>query len=242
MFSIIPAVDLRDGKCVQLQQGKEDAIIVAIENPVEVAETWIKKGAKVLHIIDLDGAFQGKLRHEDVILEIRRKMNCKLQVGGGIRSSKLVEHLLLKGVDRVIVGTMAVEGMDEVKKLAKAHPSRIVIAVDARGDRVVVRGWKKTTNFMPVELARKYEDCDVSLLYTNVDVEGLMSGIAIEKIDKLTSSTSLPVYVAGGITTKDDIKNIKKAGAAGVVIGSALYTGKLELEELLELEEVRGER
>jgi len=237
MFKVIPAVDLKDGKCVQLQQGKEDAVLVSLDNPVEIAEMWINKGAKVLHIIDLSGAFQGRLRHEDIILEIRNRLDCEIQVGGGIRNGELIENLISKGIDRVIVGTMAVEKMHEVKKLAKEYPGRIMVAVDAKKDKVVVKGWKEATQYSPAELAAKYEDCDVSLLYTNVDVEGLMSGVALEKISQLVESTTLPVYVAGGITTKDDVKNIKKAGAAGVVIGSALYTGKLNLEDLLDLEE-----
>jgi phosphoribosylformimino-5-aminoimidazole carboxamide ribotide isomerase len=237
MFRVIPAVDLKDGRCVQLRQGREEAIILSLDNPVEVAKRWVKKGAKALHIIDLSGAFQGRLKHEDLILEIRKNLKCKIQVGGGIRSSELIERLLLNGIDRVIVGTMAVEKTREIKKLARNYPDRIMIALDSRSDRVVVKGWKELTRFTPAELASKYRSCDVSLLYTNVDVEGLMQGIEIEGIGRLIDSTSLPVYVAGGIACKEDVESIKKVGAAGVVIGSALYTGKLMLEDLLELEE-----
>ncbi|AEA47782.1 1-(5-phosphoribosyl)-5-[(5-phosphoribosylamino)methylideneamino]imidazole-4-carboxamide isomerase [Archaeoglobus veneficus] len=237
MFRVIPAVDLKDGKCVQLQQGKEDAVLVSLENPVEVAEMWVKKGARVLHVIDLSGAFGGRLRHEDIILEIRRRVKAEIQVGGGIRDTSVIKGLISAGIDRVIIGTMAVEKIEEVKTLASKYPGRIMVAIDSRKDKVVVRGWKEETAFTPVELARLYEDCDVSLLYTNVDVEGLMRGAAIEKVREVVEGTSLPVYVAGGITTRKDVEKIKKVGAAGVVIGSALYTGKVSLEELLELEE-----
>jgi phosphoribosylformimino-5-aminoimidazole carboxamide ribotide isomerase len=172
-----------------------------------------------------------------MIIEIRERVSCELQVGGGIRNRELIEKLISMGIDRVIVGTMAVERMDEVKRIAKDYPSRIMIAVDSRKDRVVVKGWSEATAFTPSKLALQYVDCDVSFLYTNVDVEGLLRGIAIEKIKSLVNSMTLPVYVAGGITTKEDVINIKNAGAAGVVIGSALYTKKLKFDDLLELDE-----
>ncbi len=236
-FRIIPAVDLKDGRCVQLQQGKEDAVLVSLENPVEIAEMWVGRGARALHIIDLSGAFGGRLKHEDTIVEIRKKVKAEIQAGGGIRSGDIVERLISSGIDRVIVGTMAIENEEKVKELASTYPGRIMIAVDSRRDKVVVKGWKEETPFTPVDVAKIYEDCDVSLLYTNVDVEGLMRGAAIRKIRQIVESTSLPVCVAGGIATRNDVEEIKRTGAAGVVIGSALYTGKLSLEELLELEE-----
>jgi len=235
MFRVIPAVDLKDSKCVQLRQGKEESVLVSFENPVEIAEMWVEKGTKALHIIDLSGAFGGKLKHEKVIMEIRRRVNAEIQVGGGIRDAKIIERLISAGIDRVIVGTMAVERIEDVKRLASRYPGRIMVAIDSRKDKVVVKGWKEMTVFTPVELARLYEDHDVSLLYTNVDVEGLMKGVAINKIRQVVENTSLPVYIAGGITTRRDVEEIKKVGAVGVVIGSALYTGKLSLEELLEL-------
>jgi phosphoribosylformimino-5-aminoimidazole carboxamide ribotide isomerase len=236
MFKIIPAVDLKDGKCVQLRQGKEDDVIIALDNPVEVARMWGGK-SKVLHIIDLSGAFGGKLVHEDIIAEIRENFSGEIQVGGGIRSREPIERLISIGIDRVIAGTMAVERMNEVKELAGKYPGKIMVALDAREDRVVVRGWSEKTAFSPQSLAKEYEDFDVSFLYTNVDVEGLMKGIVLEKIQNLVNLTVNPVYVAGGITTKDDVRNIKNSGAVGVIIGSALYTGKVKFDELIELEE-----
>lgn len=236
MFRIIPAVDLKDRKCVQLRQGKADDVIVALDNPVEIAKMWGGK-AKVLHIIDLSGAFCGKLAHEDIIAEIRRTFRGEIQLGGGIRSREHVERLITIGIDRVIAGTLAIERMDEVKRLAEEYPGKVMVALDARGDRVVVKGWSERTNYTPESLAEEYEEFDVTYLYTNVDVEGLMSGIVLEKVQNLVNSTSHPVYVAGGITTLNDVRNIKNSGAAGVVIGSALYTGKLKFGELIWLEE-----
>ncbi len=237
MFRVIPAVDLKGGKVVRLRQGREDEVTIQLGNPVKVAEMWIEKGARVLHVIDLDGAFKGRLRHEDVILEIRRRIKAEMQVGGGIRSVETAKRLLDEGIDRVILGTIAIRNVEDVKGLAEEYPKRVMIAVDARKDRVVVEGWKKPTEFTPLQIAKLYEDCEVSLLYTNVDVEGLVSGIVLEKIKDLVEKTDLSVYVAGGIATRDDVAKVKEAGAVGVVIGSALYLGRLKLEDILDLEE-----
>jgi phosphoribosylformimino-5-aminoimidazole carboxamide ribotide isomerase len=236
MFRVIPAVDLKNGKVVRLRQGKEYEVTVELENPLEVAKNWIKKGAKVLHVIDLDGAFRGKLRHEDIILQIAEL--CEVQVGGGIRDLNIAKRLLDYGVKRVILGTLAVKDVNSVKRFAEEYAGRVMIAIDSKKDKVVVEGWKKATDFTPLELAKLYEDCDVSLLYTNVDVEGLVSGVELEKIRWVVENTNLPVYVAGGISSKEEVKAIKEVGAVGVVIGSALYTGKLKFEDLLDLEEI----
>jgi phosphoribosylformimino-5-aminoimidazole carboxamide ribotide isomerase len=236
MFRVIPAVDLKDGKCVQLRQGKADDVIVVLDKPIEIAKMWAEK-AKALHIIDLSGAFGGKLHHENIIREIREIIPCEIQVGGGIRNREPIERLISMGIDRVIAGTMAVEKMDEVKELADTYPGKIMVALDAKKDKVVVKGWSESTEFAPSDLASQFEDFDVSFLYTNVDVEGLMKGIVLEKIKKLVDSTQHPVYVAGGITTREDVRNIKNIGAEGVVIGSALYTNKLKFDELVEFDE-----
>ncbi len=235
MFRVIPAVDLKGGKVVRLVQGKRDKVTIEIEKPIEVARMWVKKGARVLHVIDLDGAFEGRLFHEDVIIEIAKFV--ETQVGGGIRSFEIAERLLDAGVERVIFGTLAVKNVEAVKRFAEEYPKRVMVAVDSKRGKVVVEGWVKKTELTPIEVAKLYEDCEVSLLYTNVDVEGLVSGVELEKIREVVEGTSLPVYVAGGISSLDDVRAIKKCGAVGVVIGSALYTGKVKLEELLREEE-----
>ena len=238
MFAVIPAVDLKGGKVVRLVQGDERRVTVELDNPLEVARMWVEKGARVLHVIDLDGAFRGGLRHEDVILRIKRVLGVEVQVGGGIRNVETAENLISAGFDRVIIGTLAVEDVKAVRKLAEKYPGRIMIAIDSRKGRVVVKGWKEKTEYSPVELAGIYDDLDVSFLYTNVDVEGLVKGVVAESIKEIVEKVSSPVYVAGGIASIDDIRLIKEAGARGVVIGSALYTGKIRLEEALRLEEV----
>jgi len=236
MFRVIPAVDVKGGKVVRLRRGREEDVTVVIENPVRVAEEWVKRGARVLHVIDLNGAFGGRLVHEDVVREIR-KMNVEMQVGGGIRDEVTVRRLIGLGVDRVILGTIAVRDPETVKRLAEEYPGRIMVAIDSSGGKVSVEGWRRKTEYGPLDVIRMYEDLDVSFLYTNIDVEGLVKGAELEKIEEVVKSTDRPVYVAGGISSKEEVLKIKEMGAAGVVIGSALYTGRLRLEDLLEVEE-----
>jgi len=235
MFRVIPAVDIKDGRCVQLRQGKENDVIFESNDPIEIARMWVKKGAKILHVVDLSGSFKGKLIHEDLILNIAEM--AEIQVGGGIRSADIAERLLKNGVERVIIGTMAIENSDEVKNLAGRYPGRIVIAVDSKRGKVVVRGWKESTCLFPVDVAKMYEEYDVSFLFTNVDVEGLMKGIDIRAVEAVVNAINKPVFIAGGVSDFEDVVKIKKTGADGVVIGSALYTGKINYEELIKLEE-----
>jgi phosphoribosylformimino-5-aminoimidazole carboxamide ribotide isomerase len=234
MFRVIPAVDIKDGKVVRLRQGRENEITFEAENPVRVAKNWIERGAKVLHVIDLDGAFQGKLRHEREIREII-SLGAEVHVGGGIRSLDLAEKLLNFGARRVILGTIAFERVGEVRKFAEQWKDRVIIAIDTKQGKVAVRGWKEKTEVTPLEFARIYEDCEVSFLYTNIDIEGLAMGINRENLEFLRK-IKRPFYVAGGISSIEDILFIKKLGARGAILGSALYMGKIKLEEALRLE------
>ncbi|MCS7130085.1 MAG: 1-(5-phosphoribosyl)-5-[(5-phosphoribosylamino)methylideneamino]imidazole-4-carboxamide isomerase [Archaeoglobaceae archaeon] len=234
MFRIIPAVDLKDGKVVRLRQGREKEITFSTDNPILVAKKWIEKGARVLHVIDLDGAFQGKLKHEEIIRKII-DLGVEVQIGGGIRDFEIAERLLNFGAERVIFGTLAVERVEEVRNFAKHWKKRVMIAVDVKSDKVAVKGWKERTSFSPLDFIKLYEDLDLSFLYTNIDVEGLVSGIEREKMLFL-KQIKRPFYVAGGISSLEDIRFAKELGATGVILGSALYTGKIKLEEALELE------
>ncbi len=235
MFRVIPAVDLKDGKVVRLRQGREDVVTFRADDPVRIAEMWVEKGAKVLHVIDLDGAFKGKLKHEDVIRKIV-ELGVEVQVGGGIRDFGVAERLLKMGVARVILGTLAVENVSGTREFAERWEERVMIAIDAKKDRIAVRGWKDVKDLKPLELAKLYDDLKVSFLYTNIDVEGLVSGIDKQKVREVVGKLRNPVYVAGGVASVDDVRFVKRIGAAGVVIGSALYTGKLKFEDALKVE------
>jgi phosphoribosylformimino-5-aminoimidazole carboxamide ribotide isomerase len=234
MFRVIPAVDLKGGKVVRLRQGREEEITCSIDDPVGVARGWIEKGARVLHVIDLDGAFEGRLKHEEIVLEII-SLGAEVQVGGGIRDFEIAERLLKLGAARVIFGTLAVERVEEVREFAEKWRGRLMIAVDVKGGKVVVKGWKESTKLDPLEFTNLFEDLEVSFLYTNVDVEGLVSGIDRDAMSFL-KNVKRPVYVAGGISSLEDIAFIKSLGARGVILGSAIYTGKIKLEEALKLE------
>ena len=240
-FEVIPAIDIKGGRCVQLQQGKSDAVLFSAENPVMIALHWLSMGASRLHIIDLDAALQVGTDNFGLIAEIVKrakvKGRAKVQVGGGVRSYKAALRLLNLGVDRIIFGTAMLKSPQLVRRIAdEFSPRRVMIALDVRHGKVAIDGWREVTGIGMREAVEKASNMGAgSLLFTNIDVEGLMAGINIATIKEFLSYTSLPVVVSGGITSLEDIARIEEAGASGVVIGSALYTGKLRLEEALRI-------
>ena len=238
-FEIIPAIDLKGGRCVQLQQGKRDAVLFSAENPVKIALHWLSLGVSRLHIIDLDAALQVGYDNFGIITEIVRQVKgrAKIQVGGGIRSYKAALRLLNLGVERIIFGTAMLKSPQLVRRIAdEFSPRRVMIALDVRHGKVAIDGWREVTGIEAREAVKMASNIGAgSLLFTNIDVEGLMGGINIAIIKEILSYTTLPVVVSGGITSVEDIAQIEEAGASGVVIGSALYTGKLRLEEALRL-------
>ena len=239
-FELIPAIDLRGGRCVQLRQGKkEDEIFASAENPVEIARSWVIQGARRLHVIDLDGAFQEEKNNLGVIKKIADaegvREKAKIQVGGGIRSYETAVELLETGIDRIIFGTVALKSPHLIEQVANAFsPERVMVALDAREGKVAIDGWREVTGVDATEAAKQVERLGAgSLLFTNIDVEGLMEGVDQEIIAEFVSSVSIPVVIAGGVSSVEDIGKIKDAGASGVVMGSALYKGKIDFSELL---------
>ena len=233
-FEVIPAIDLRGGRCVQLRQGKkEDEIFSSTEDPVEIARRWVIQGARRLHVIDLDGAFQEEKNNFGVIKDIAESEGgkAKIQVGGGIRSYETAVELLDMGIDRIIFGTVALKSPHLIEKVANAFSSeRVMVALDARKGKVAIDGWREVTGIEAKEAAKQVEKIGAgSLLFTNIDVEGLMKGVEPKIIAEFVSSVEIPVIVAGGVSSMEDVKRIKEAGASGVVIGSALYKGKIDL-------------
>jgi len=226
---VYPAVDILGGKCVQLVQGRRETATV-YGDPLDCARRWIRAGAGALHVINLDGAFGESGTNAGIIRNILRETGIFVQLGGGIRSLGDARAWLDLGVDRVILGTLAVREPGAVGTLAReAGPSRVMASVDARAGRVVVEGWQVAGGDY-LEWARRFEELGAgSLLYTNVDVEGLEKGIRREPVERLLGATGLPVVVAGGISALGDIGVLRDLGAAGVVLGSALYSGKIDL-------------
>jgi phosphoribosylformimino-5-aminoimidazole carboxamide ribotide isomerase len=232
---IIPAVDIKNGKCVQLVQGKPGTEQVIIENPEKVAENWEKKGAKVLHVINLDGAFGESSKNFDVIEKILKTVSIPIQLGGGIRTINDAENLLDLGVEKVILGTMAVENPETVEELSNKYGSnRILVALDSKDSDVVVKGWTEKTGKTASELGILLQNKGAGgILFTNVDVEGLMNGFNIEPLLELLKAVDIPVIYSGGVTTISDIEQLNKTETYGVVIGSALYKDKIKFENTL---------
>ncbi len=245
-FEVIPAIDLRGGRCVQLRQGKKEAVIVSsAENPVEIARNWVTQGATRLHIIDLDGAFQARKNNFEVIKNITEsegvRGKAKIQVGGGIRSYDGAVKLLKIGsgigVDRIIFGTAALKSPQLIEEVTNEFSSeRVMVALDVRKGKVAIDGWRETTGVAATEAAKQAQRMGAgSLLFTNIDVEGLMKGIERKIVEEFVSAVSVPVVIAGGVSNTEDVMRIKEAGACGVVIGSALYKGEIDLYRCLGL-------
>ncbi|MCX6687132.1 MAG: 1-(5-phosphoribosyl)-5-[(5-phosphoribosylamino)methylideneamino]imidazole-4-carboxamide isomerase [Methanoregula sp.] len=232
---IFPAVDILDGRCVQLVQGKRGSATVYGE-PLAWAERWIAEGADALHVINLDGAFGASRHNEGLIRDLIRTTGIEIQLGGGIRSVADASHWLGTGIARVILGTAATEQPHIIRTLADEFGSeRIMAGVDARGGQIAVEGWQKTAGDVLV-WAERFESLGAgSLLYTNVDVEGLQQGVRFGPVRHLLERTKLPVVVAGGVSFVKDVLGLRDLGVYGAVLGSALYSGTISLEAALEV-------
>jgi phosphoribosylformimino-5-aminoimidazole carboxamide ribotide isomerase len=230
-FEVIPAIDIKNGRCVQLVGGVPDDVLVSLEDPLAVAEHWISSGADRLHVIDLDGAF-GKPRNLKLIYKLA-KLDAFIEVGGGIRAYEDVADLLQVGANRVILGTAAVRDPTIVHSMSGEFGSEsIMVAVDARGGEVLIEGWTRSSGLRPQELGLLFQELGAgSLLFTDVETEGRMSGVRSDVIRALVEYVDIPVIASGGIGVLDDIRAVAQTGAAGVVIGSAIYTGKFTLNE-----------
>ncbi len=233
-MEIFPAVDILDGRCVQLVQGKREQATV-YGDPLAWAVKWLDAGADALHIINLDGAFGQATQNADLIRKLIRETDVTVELGGGIRSLEDAAGWLDIGVERVILGTLAVRDPGAVGTIADEFGSRHVMAgVDARGGEVVIEGWEESAGDY-LAWAERFESLGAgSLLFTNVDVEGLQQGIALEPVVRLLARTGLPVVASGGVSSASDVAALRDAGVAGAVLGSALYAGKIRIEEALE--------
>ncbi|MGB9844285.1 1-(5-phosphoribosyl)-5-[(5-phosphoribosylamino)methylideneamino]imidazole-4-carboxamide isomerase [Methanothermobacter tenebrarum] len=235
---IIPAVDIKDGKCVQLVQGMPGTEQVIIDDPIGAAMKWEEMGASTLHLIDLDGAL-GTGTNFHIIKEIIRSLSIPVQLGGGIRTREYAQKLLDIGVERIIIGTMAIKNPEIVQKLSREYGSdHIMVAVDSKDSKVLIKGWTKKTTMEAPSLARLFEKKGAgSILFTNVNVEGLLKGVDIKPLKDLIMAVKIPIVYSGGVTSIKDIKILKKTGVRGVVIGSALYKGKIDFKEALKYED-----
>jgi phosphoribosylformimino-5-aminoimidazole carboxamide ribotide isomerase len=238
VFEVIPAVDMRGGKCVQLVQGVPGSEIVSLDDPLAVALDWVDKGAEYLHLVDLDGAIEGERKNAPIIekiVEACKEKGIRIQVGGGIRNFEDATALLNLGVSRVILGTAALQDPELVRMLVNSFGSAcITVALDAKNGKISIKGWTEECAQTPVEMGRKFEELGAgSLLFTNIDTEGLMQGVNPVPTKELVESVNIPVIASGGVSSLQDLQVLKETGASGVVIGSALYTGRFSLEEAI---------
>jgi phosphoribosylformimino-5-aminoimidazole carboxamide ribotide isomerase len=228
-FEVVPAVDVQDGSVVQLVGG-ERGTETTYGDPVAAAEEWVAAGARTLHLVDLDGAFEGERKNAAVFERIVDAVDVPIQVGGGIRTVADATELLEAGVERVILGTAALEDPSIVERLAAEYPERVVVSLDASDGEVVVSGWTEGTGIDPAEAAGRYEALGAgAILFTDVDVEGRLEGVRTEPIADVVAAVDVPVVASGGVSTLEDVRACADAGAAAVVVGTALYEGRFTL-------------
>ncbi|MBW2505135.1 MAG: 1-(5-phosphoribosyl)-5-[(5-phosphoribosylamino)methylideneamino]imidazole-4-carboxamide isomerase [Deltaproteobacteria bacterium] len=236
---VIPAIDLKDGKCVRLEQGLMERDTVYSDDPAAMALHWQNEGGELLHLVDLDGAFAGKPKNQDAIKAIVDTISIPLELGGGIRDLQTIEAYLDLGVGRVILGTVAKEQPSLVAEACRAFPGRIVVGIDAKEGLVAVRGWAEVTEKKATELAQEMEAFGVAaIIYTDIARDGMMQGPNLEATKALAEAISIPVIASGGVSRLEDIHNllaIESSGIEGVITGKAIYSGALNLREAIAL-------
>lgn len=231
---IIPAIDIKNGRCVRLTQGDFESEKVYSEDPVAIAKRWEKLGAQMLHVIDLDGAKNGNLANLEVVKKIAQEVQISLQVGGGVRNKEVVRILLSIGVSRVILGTVALENEEELKNILNDYSSQVAIALDAKDGKLMKQGWLEDSNKSSVATALQLEDLGVQrFIYTDIVKDGMMTEPDYNEIANVIKNISAPVIVSGGISTISSIERLKSMGIEGIIIGKALYEGKIDLKEAI---------
>ncbi|OGR82968.1 MAG: 1-(5-phosphoribosyl)-5-[(5-phosphoribosylamino)methylideneamino]imidazole-4-carboxamide isomerase [Elusimicrobia bacterium RIFCSPLOWO2_01_FULL_64_13] len=234
---IVPAVDIRNGQAVRLTRGDPEQAVVYSSDPVEAARLWVEKGAARIHVVDLDGAFAGRPKHLDLAGRIKKEIPCVLEYGGGLRDQAAVESALELGIDKLILGTSAVLGAGWVGKSIAGSPERFMVSLDARDGKVAVAGWREGTDLTVGEAVKRMEAAGFGeVVYTDISRDGTLEGPNTDSIRDVTSSTKMKVFASGGVSCIEDVRKLKAIpGLAGVIIGKALYSGAVTLEECLAL-------
>jgi phosphoribosylformimino-5-aminoimidazole carboxamide ribotide isomerase len=234
---IIPAIDLKDGRCVRLAQGDFQRVTVYGEDPAQVARTWKDKGASRLHLVDLDGSLAGEPRNSDAVAAVVKATGLPVQVGGGIRSMDTIASYLEAGVSWVILGSALLKDESLVRDACRCYPGRIILGIDARGGRVSVEGWTEQSDITAVDLADRYrQEALHAIVYTDIHRDGMEQGVNVDATRALAEATGLPVIASGGVSGLRDIERLLESGGPGilgVIVGRALYTGALRLEEAI---------
>jgi phosphoribosylformimino-5-aminoimidazole carboxamide ribotide isomerase len=237
MITIIPAIDLKGGRCVRLRQGLANEETVYSDSPVEMARQWVKEGGEFLHVVDLDGAFQGKPVHTEVLREICAAIDIPVEIGGGIRTDEDIETLLATGVCRVILGTRACEHPEELARLASTFGGeKIAVGIDARGGKVQTKGWVETTDIEAVDLAKQVAAAGVgTIIYTDTARDGMLDGVNAFEMGKICSAVSCNVVASGGVSSAEDIRRLAALNCSnltGAIVGKALYEATVSVKQL----------
>lgn len=236
---IIPAIDIKEGRCVRLEQGKMSRETVYSEFPEEIAVKWHEAGAERLHIVDLDGAIEGRPVNRDVIAAVVNAVPIPIQLGGGIRDTRTIESYLDLGIGQIILGTAAHKDPELVVEACRQFPGKVIVGIDSRNGRVAVEGWIEEINISPSDLARKYESIGISaIVYTDIQRDGMRTGPNIEATKTIAESVDVPVIASGGISGIDDVENLlslSKYGVEGMIVGKALYEGSLDLADAIKM-------
>ena len=233
---LIPAIDLKDGRCVRLRQGRMDDETIFSDDPVDVAGRWVEAGARRLHLVDLNGAFAGEPVNGDVIQAIaRRYPDLPIQVGGGIRDEATIQAYLDVGVSYVIIGTQAVKQPEFVARACKAFPGHVMVGLDAKDGKVAINGWAEITEFNVIDMAKQFEQDGVeAIVYTDIGRDGMLTGPNVEATQALAEAIDIPVVASGGITNIDDIRALCEVASSGInsaITGRAIYEGTLDFAE-----------
>jgi phosphoribosylformimino-5-aminoimidazole carboxamide ribotide isomerase len=236
---IIPALDLKEGRCVRLSQGRMDQESVYSENPVQMAKHWQSKGAERLHVVDLNGAVTGRPFHKSLIEEITKSIHIPVEVGGGIRDLGTIESYLSSGVEWVILGTAALQNRNLMNEACHRFPGKVILAIDAKEGKVAIQGWNEVVSLEATDLARQFEGMGLSaLIFTDIERDGMCTGLNSEVTRLLARSTSIPIIASGGVSRIEDIEHLmalESNGVIGVIVGRALYTGCLDLQEAIRI-------
>lgn len=228
---VIPAIDIIDGKCVRLYQGDFDRSVEVESDPFYQLEKFIEDGAQIIHIVDLDGARHGDRRQFKLIHELAQKSSVPIQVGGGIRSMEIIEKLVEAGVDRIVLGTAAVENEKLLKEALEKYGDKIVVGIDAKKGRVATRGWEKESELQYIEFAKHLEELGVkTLVYTDISRDGTLTGPNLEELSNLLQSVNCRIVASGGIKDNADIKSLEEIGIKEAIVGKAIYDGKINVK------------
>ncbi len=235
---VLPAIDIKDGNCVRLFKGDYSTAHKVAESAVETARSFEQAGTKFMHMVDLDGAKDGKRVNSDVILDVRKNCDLKIEVGGGIRTMEDVEFYIENGIDRIILGSAAIKDPEFVKEAVKKYASRIAVSIDAKNGFVSADGWTDTSEINYIELAKQMEDIGVKyIIFTDISKDGMLSGPNLTMLDELKSSVKCNIIASGGVANLKDIINLTDLDIYGAICGKAIYSGNLDLAQAIEVAE-----